>query len=59
MTSTDAGDALSQTSTVRGWIRDEEDWSGISDTKERRKIQNRRNQRIHRMMQGPIWSYFE
>lgn len=59
MTSPDAGDALLQVSAMDRWIRDEEDWSGISDTKERRKIQNRRNQRIHRMMQGPIWSYFE
>jgi hypothetical protein len=28
------------------WVRYEDDWSGISDTKERRKVQNRRNQRI-------------
>ncbi|KAI8723029.1 hypothetical protein NCS52_00157700 [Fusarium sp. LHS14.1] len=30
------------------WVRYEDDWSGISDTKERRKVQNRRNQRILR-----------
>ncbi|RSL87591.1 hypothetical protein CEP51_002142 [Fusarium floridanum] len=31
------------------WVRFEDDWSGISDTKERRRIQNRRNQRILRL----------
>ncbi|KAF2105620.1 hypothetical protein BDV96DRAFT_608105 [Lophiotrema nucula] len=32
----------------KGWVRDEDDWSGISEPKERRKIQNRRNQRKRR-----------
>ncbi|KAL0934486.1 uncharacterized protein CTRU02_211285 [Colletotrichum truncatum] len=31
------------------WIRDEADWSGISDPKARRKIQNRHNQRVLRL----------
>ncbi|KAJ3533615.1 hypothetical protein NM208_g7909 [Fusarium decemcellulare] len=30
------------------WVRYEDDWSGISSTTERRRIQNRRNQRILR-----------
>jgi hypothetical protein len=34
-----------RTRLVERWVRHEDDWSGITDTRERRKIQNRRNQR--------------
>ncbi|KAF2188492.1 hypothetical protein K469DRAFT_660186 [Zopfia rhizophila CBS 207.26] len=37
-----------QSSIADKWVKGEDDWSGISDTRERRKIQNRRNQRIRR-----------
>ncbi|KAF2123436.1 hypothetical protein P153DRAFT_380070 [Dothidotthia symphoricarpi CBS 119687] len=40
--------ASQRTTVADMWVRDEDDWSGISDTKRRRKIQNRRNQRMHR-----------
>ncbi|RSL68065.1 hypothetical protein CEP54_002926 [Fusarium duplospermum] len=38
-----------QDSIANRWVRYEDDWSGISDTKERRRVQNRRNQRILRL----------
>ncbi|KAI8689482.1 hypothetical protein NCS56_00211700 [Fusarium sp. Ph1] len=38
-----------QDSIADRWVRYEDDWSGISDTKERRRVQNRRNQRILRL----------
>ncbi|KAH6974251.1 hypothetical protein BKA56DRAFT_490745 [Ilyonectria sp. MPI-CAGE-AT-0026] len=34
------------------WVRYEDDWSGISNTRERRRIQNRRNQRILKLGLG-------
>ena len=30
------------------WIKDKDDWLGVSDSQERRRIQNRRNQRTFR-----------
>ncbi|KAH7124977.1 hypothetical protein B0J13DRAFT_611964 [Dactylonectria estremocensis] len=39
---------LQQDSIADRWVRHDDDWSGISDTRERRRIQNRRNQRILR-----------
>ncbi|KPM43131.1 hypothetical protein AK830_g3380 [Neonectria ditissima] len=39
---------LPPNSIAGGWIRTQDDWSGLSDARERRRIQNRRNQRIRR-----------
>lgn len=30
------------------WVKDVDDWLGVADTRQRRKIQNRRNQRAFR-----------
>jgi hypothetical protein len=47
-------DAAQQTSLAERWVRNEDDWSGITDTRERRKIQNRRNQRNRSTIQYSI-----
>lgn len=55
MTNSDASDdGVQEPSIMHTWIRDEQDWSGISDTKARRRIQNRRNQRVYRMMSAGL-----
>lgn len=35
------------------WVKSVDDWGGVTDSQQRRKIQNRRNQRASREGSGP------